>query len=170
MGDHQVIPRVVRSFFVAGPVLITTQGMFDAFLTSSEEIWLLREANRARALRIQCFTVENAVYHSRERMPCPASFLLVWVYTVWKTPRSLATKLGSREETRRHLSRCSMFITFITSTLPKWRKYGALHLSETSEGTNCSSIRHSDRISTLLRNTPQFSTEPLETRRNVYET
>ena len=126
--------------------------MFDAFLTSSEEIWLLREANRARALRIQCFTVANAVYDSRERMPCPASFLLVWVNTVWKTPRSLATKLGSREETRRHLS--PMFHVHNLNTS---------HLSETSEGTNCSSIRHSDRISTLLRNTPQFSTEPWET-------
>ena len=59
MGDHQGIPGVVRYFFLAGPVLITTQGMFDAFLTASEEIWLPREANRARAFRIQCFTVAN---------------------------------------------------------------------------------------------------------------
>ena len=37
--------------------------MFDAFLTSPEEIWLPREANRAHAFRIQCFTV--FLQHSR---------------------------------------------------------------------------------------------------------
>ena len=32
LGDPQGIPRVVRSFFVAGPALITTQGMFECLL------------------------------------------------------------------------------------------------------------------------------------------
>ena len=53
--------------------------------------------------------------------------------------------------------------TFITSTLPKWRKY-PLSLSETSESTNCSSIRRSDRISkccAILRTSTRHSDSAL---------
>ena len=58
MGDHQGIPRVVRSFFSGAPVGYNT-GDVRCLLDAPEEIWLPREANRARAFRIQCFTVAN---------------------------------------------------------------------------------------------------------------
>ena len=113
MGDHLEIPRVLGSFFFSpeqGSWRVP-QGTCDAFLTSSDGIWLRRQPNRAYAfssslspssawrpvrIPVDCRAKLSPLQYSRQWTPYSAFFLFVWLYIpVWKTPRSSATDLGA---------------------------------------------------------------------------